>query len=129
MEQDRLDKFQTIKVCAVCGKDIKYSPIRMPIGPPMLNPERPGHYGIQYVNMCCECVIDEIQVLQQKVLKGEMYPSRGWHHDEKTQEFSIVNLSPSFFHSEGEREDVEPESERKVGLFRLIFGTVWRYIY
>jgi hypothetical protein len=111
------DRYPTIGICVSCGKEIKHSPIRMPLGRPMINPEKPGHYGIEYSYMCVSCVDSQLKVLREKIRRGEMYPTRIWWGDDEGN-LSIVPLNePS--------SPVEEIEEPSVGFLRWVWSYIW----
>jgi hypothetical protein len=113
------DKFPILGICVGCGTEIKYSPVRMPLSRPVLNPEKPGHYAIEYAPMCLACILDQLTALKQKVELGEMYPTQTWDTKEGDDSGSlhIVPLIP-----EPQPKEVPPE---KVGWFKRIIRFIW----
>ena len=80
--------------CCACGCPIKYSPIRMPLGPPTPDPKKPWHYGIMYRDMCCTCVKKQLPKLEKKILRGEMCPVSTWVGEDDPQIVSLNHSSP-----------------------------------
>jgi hypothetical protein len=117
---DDLDKYPTLGICVGCGAEIKYTPVRMPLSRPALNPMKPGHYGIEYAPMCMVCVRGQLEALQLKVDAGEMYPTQTW--DVKGEEDDSLHIVPLGTTSTQEEKPLEPE---KVGLMRRIFRFIW----
>jgi hypothetical protein len=123
MSEDNLDKFPTLGVCVSCAAEIKYSPIRMPLGRPHINADRPGHYSIEYAPMCVPCIRGQLDTLTQKVNLGEMYPTHSWEASEKDGSFHIVPITQS---SPPVVEDKkEPEAEEKPGLISRIIRRIY----
>lgn len=87
-----LDMFPVLSLCVSCGHEIKYPPLRMPKGPPIVNPSNPFHMSIEYVDMCVYCVEAQLNTLKEKIKRGEMYPSQSWQLDENEQPH-IVSIS------------------------------------
>jgi hypothetical protein len=135
MAVDNLDRFPTIGICVSCGAEIKYSPIRMPLGRPHINADRPGHFSIEYGPMCVPCIRNQLDVLMEKVNRGEMYPTNTWEADEEGSAFHIVPTmqsdSPVEEPPSGPEMSTgvpEPEAEEKPGcLGRLL--NLFRWIY
>lgn len=126
MPTDSLDKFPTVGVCVGCGAHIKYSPIRMPLGRPHINADRPGHYSIEYAAMCIPCVREQLETLQSKITVGEMYPTHTWEPAEDGESFRVVPILTSSSRSTEEEEAIDPEEPApKVGLIRRIIQ--WLY--
>ena len=111
------DKYPIIGLCVSCGEEVKHSPIRMPLGRPMINPEKPGHYGIEYGYMCVSCVDSQLKVLREKIRRGELYPTRIWWADDEGN-LSIVPLDEL-------SSPLEEISESRVGLLRRIWQRIW----
>lgn len=126
MPEDNLDRFPTLGICVSCGAEIKYSPIRMPLGKPHINADRPGHFSIEYSAMCVSCIRDQLDVLMEKVHRGEMYPTHSWEASEDGSSFHIVPIlrSDSSETSDKEKPAEEPKEE-KPGLFRRIVKWIY----
>lgn len=104
--------------CASCGEPIRHSPIRMPVGSPIANPEKPAHYAIEYVNMCTRCVREQLDTLEEKVRRGEMSPANVWSVDDDGNPSIITTTTP------------EPTQRRaKAGYLRRVVGWLWNKIY
>ena len=108
------DKQPVMSVCRACGEDIHYTPIRMPAGAPVVNPANPGHFYVEYVDMCVDCVESELTALRAKILAGEMYPLQTWEWDEDHKKFQVVPISK-----------LPPPSEEKVGWIRRFIRWLW----
>ena len=126
MPEDNLDKFPTLGICVGCGAQIKYSPVRMPLGRPHINADRPGHFSIEYAPMCVPCIRSQIDELLKKINAGEMYPLNTWEASEDGNSFHIVPTMQSSSSEEVEAESPKPEPEKgKPGFFRRLL----RWIY
>lgn len=108
------DPFPIMGYCKSCGAEILYSPIRMPTRAPILNPEKPGHFVVEYIDMCVDCVEREVEGLRKKILAGEMYPVQSWDWNPEAGRFQIVSLSKPI-----------PTEGRKVGILQRIFRWFW----
>lgn len=122
---DQLDKFPTLGQCVGCGAEIKYSPIRMPLGRPHINASRPGHFSIEYAPMCVPCIRKELDKLAEKITVGEMYPLNTWEIDDDGSSFHIVSTMHS--DNQAEPEEAKPEEPRpgKPGLLARLFRWIF----
>jgi len=126
MSEDNLDKFPTLGICVSCGAEIKYSPIRMPLGRPHINADRPGHFSIEYAPMCVPCIRNQLDILMEKVNKGDLYPTNTWETSEDGDSFHIVPTMQSSPSGETVVDETEPEEpEERVGFVRRLI----RWIY
>jgi hypothetical protein len=134
---DSLDKFPTIAPCMGCGNHLKYAPLRVPKGPPVPNVNKVGHYGIAYIDMCTNCVRAQLDTLDEKILRGEMYPREVWEAtgDPENPEFQIVPLDYTIqkparlTEEEDDTQPPPPPPEESVGLVRRTIRAIWRFIY
>jgi hypothetical protein len=94
----------------------------MPLKHPIINPEKPGHYAIEYGVMCLQCVRAQLPALIDKVVAGEMYPVDVWDVDADGN-YSIVSLDSGAV--------TLPESKIPTdhGRLRQVLNWIWSFVY
>ena len=111
------DAYTSFGICSGCRCRILYSPVRMPVSAPIPNPDKPLHYGIEYVDMCIPCAQDALTELHQDLLNGSLSPHNVWSQsaDGTLHIVSITTPQPV----------LDKEEPAKLGWFKRFIRYLW----